>query len=383
MGSETGKILIVDDDPTNVAIIEEILEEQDCTVQAISTGEGALEVINEFKPNLVLLDIMMPGIDGYVVCRRIREEDPSGFTKIILVSGKAMLEERLNGYKVGADDYITKPFNEEELLAKVRVFLRLNAVEEQLRELNESLQDQVEARSKQLVVAERMAALGKHTAGIVHNLKNPLQILMGHAQLLFMDDPDNEGLEAITGASELMQMIVSTILTTTHRESSQQSMEFDLNEVLRDQLELLKGNMFFKNEVKTEVNLKPLPPYCGSYAHFSQVFGNLIGNAVDAMFDSQIKILIISTYTSDLKIIIRISDTGCGIPEENIGSVFDSFFTTKALIAEDDLPTGTGLGLAFCKEMIESYGGIILIDSKVDQGTTVTVSLPLKLESCL
>jgi CheY-like chemotaxis protein len=123
------KILVVDDDPVNVDILREILEDK-YSLAVARTGEEALDIATRFMPDLILLDIMMPGIDGYEVCRRIRASNWYKFTKIILVSAKAMTEERLEGYKVGADDYITKPFVEEELEAKIKVYLKLKSVEE-------------------------------------------------------------------------------------------------------------------------------------------------------------------------------------------------------------------------------------------------------------
>ena len=123
------KILIVDDNATNIAILEEVLSEH-YDLQAASSGEETLEILKQFRPDIILLDIMMPGIDGYETCRCIRANPALNNVKVIMVSAKAMVEERLKGYDAGADDYITKPFEEEELLAKVRVYLRLKTVEE-------------------------------------------------------------------------------------------------------------------------------------------------------------------------------------------------------------------------------------------------------------
>ncbi len=123
------KILLVDDNPTNIAILEEILEE-DYQVAIAMCGEEALAAAPDFRPDMILLDVMMPGIDGYETCRQIRANPTLKNTKIIMVSAKALVSERLQGYEAGANDYITKPFNKDELLAKVRVYLRLKCVEE-------------------------------------------------------------------------------------------------------------------------------------------------------------------------------------------------------------------------------------------------------------
>lgn len=128
MGSQY-KILAVDDDLANLNIITEILSD-DYDIKTVETGEEALSVIEGFNPDLVLLDIMMPGIDGYEVCKKIRANQILAHTKILFLSAKELLEDRLSGYEVGGDDYITKPFDEDELVAKIKVFLRLKYEEE-------------------------------------------------------------------------------------------------------------------------------------------------------------------------------------------------------------------------------------------------------------
>ena len=118
------KILIADDDPMNLKFLKEILEDS-YTIRTLSSGENVLKETYRFKPNIILLDIMMPGLTGYEVCEQIKADKSLSHIKILLVSAKAMLDEKLRGYDVGADDYITKPFEHEELLAKIKIFLRL------------------------------------------------------------------------------------------------------------------------------------------------------------------------------------------------------------------------------------------------------------------
>ncbi len=117
------KILAVDDDPTNIEILKELLDE-DYNLKTAATGEQGLEVARDFQPDIILLDVMMPGIDGYETCRRLREDTALQHTKIVMVSSRAMESEQLKGYEVGADGYITKPFDGDEFLAKVRGYLR-------------------------------------------------------------------------------------------------------------------------------------------------------------------------------------------------------------------------------------------------------------------
>jgi DNA-binding response OmpR family regulator len=135
--SKSPKILVVDDELRNLAIVEELLEGYD--VEVALTGEEALEKSKRMRPDLILLDVMMPGMDGYEVCRRIKATGETRTSKVIFVSGKAMIEERLVGYAAGGDDYIAKPFDHAELLAKIRVYLRLKVAEDEARQKSDSL----------------------------------------------------------------------------------------------------------------------------------------------------------------------------------------------------------------------------------------------------
>ena len=128
------RILLVDDNPTNLAILEEMLGDEYRWGTATS-GEEALEIAPDFQPDLILLDVMMPGINGYETCRRIRANPALRNVKIVMVSAKALVSERLEGYDAGADDYLTKPFDEKELLAKVRVYLSREQMKREIMEM--------------------------------------------------------------------------------------------------------------------------------------------------------------------------------------------------------------------------------------------------------
>ncbi len=174
--SRIGKILVVDDDPVNLDIFKHLLDKQ-YEVAYASSGEETLKILPQFIPDLILLDIMMPGISGYEVCKTIKK-DEKNLTKIILVSAKAMLDERLMGYESGADDYIAKPFDHEEFLAKVRIFIKLKKAEDALRGLNSSLEGAVLLRTKQLVEAEKKANKAKNEIdNIIKSMVDPLLVL--------------------------------------------------------------------------------------------------------------------------------------------------------------------------------------------------------------
>ncbi|RJP83700.1 MAG: hybrid sensor histidine kinase/response regulator [Desulfobacteraceae bacterium] len=374
--SRKGKILIVDDAPSVARFTSEILKTE-YHIRIVSNGVEALEVISTYHPDIVLLDVVMPGMNGIEVCKKIRTEKSFAFMKIIMISSKTHIEERIQGYEAGADDYIGKPFKKEELLAKVRVFYRLKLVEDQLHEMNEKLNEQVRIRTDQLIDSARMAAIGKSTAGIVHNLNNPLQAILGYSELLELKSPENPMIQKLRSSAMLMKEMIATILTTSREENCIKVDNIDLNTLLRNQIEMMKANNFFKHQVKTEIDLQPLPLYKGVYAHFSQSLGNLIKNAVDAMYQTANKVLSVQTKADEQTIQITISDTGCGMDPETLPKIFDPFFTTKPLSAPNDEPCGTGIGLASTQEMIEAYGGKIDVESRTGIGSRFTVTLPL------
>lgn len=370
-------IMIVDDEPRNLRILEEILSESFELISAKS-GNEALEVLTSNCPDLVLLDIMMPDMNGYEVCRKIRSNPELKFTRIILVSGKAMVEERLEGYKSGADDYITKPFVSEELFAKASVFLKLARLEQELHSLNQNLEEKVRLRSEQLMKAERAAFIGMHTAEIAHDIRNPLATISINMSMLEEMYPDEKKLQAIGKSVEKIISIIKTILQAGREDNKQDTQDFSINDVIESELKLFEMDAFFRTQVKVEKKLEKLPLFRGQISHFNRCVGNLVKNSIDALHGRDQKNLKISTQHVDGNIIIELEDSGCGIRTEDLERIFDPFFTTKPVRSDDGAPTGTGLGLPSVKRMLEGYGGKLELTSVIGKGTTVTVKLPVR-----
>ncbi|PCJ60267.1 MAG: hypothetical protein COA79_08835 [Planctomycetota bacterium] len=392
--SVASRILVVDDDPLNILIIKDILEKIHILEYA-NSGEEALEKLKVFPADIILLDVMMDDMDGYEVVRQVRKLYSENYIKVILLSAKVNVNDRLEGYKSGADDYLTKPFEDEELLAKINVFIKLKYTQDQLRKsndhldnLNNNLEEQIEIRTNQLLEAEKLSSIGKYAAGIVHNLNNPLAAIMGYSQLLedaqeIKGNPKlDERLKRIINSGNMMKKIISTILDKSKNDSNIVETEVDLNGVLNTLIELKNADTFFKNKVELSMELTDIPSVMGVYVHFSQSLGNIIDNCVDAMYGREIKKLRIASKCIENNIIIEIEDSGCGIPKENLERIYDPFFSTKTMNNEEyDRPTGTGLGMASCRQMLEAYNGNIGIQSEVDKGTMFTIILPVENES--
>lgn len=370
---EKQKVLVVDDEPRNQRIIAEILEDE-AECRMASSGEECLETIEAFAPDLLLLDIMMPGIDGYEVCKKLKADPKFALLKIILVSGKAMVEERLKGYEANADDYMTKPFVPEELLAKTKVFLRLSRMEKELSALNRTLDEKVQERTKQLLLAEeklvnaaKMSALGEMAGGIAHEINTPLGTLSliaeQVAELVGEAEIDRGMIGERLNIHKLTVRRISSIingLRTFSRDGSRDSFDsVPVRTIVESTLVLCQEKL--KNsgiQVEVEPIAAELVMRCRS-VQISQVLLNLIGNACDAIQSLEEKWVRISAGRSGDGVQICVTDSGLGIAGEIRDKLFQPFFTTKAI------GKGTGLGLSISKGIVDAHGGLLFVDPSV------------------
>ena len=227
-----------------------------------------------------------------------------------------------------------------------------------------------------LIQAERMATVGTVAAGIVHNLRGPLTSILGYGQLLQRKQPDSSDLEQIVSSAQQMNQMIEDVLTKSRPERSREPT--NLNALLQHELDFLQANPVFKHEVEKDIRLaEDLPSIEGVYTDLSQVFGNLLRNAVDAMHQRDTKRLTVVTSFTEKHIIVEVIDTGCGIPEANIPRLFTPFFTTKPSGVEEGEPGGTGIGLYTVQRLLEPYGADIEVKSVVDAGTTFWVKIPV------
>ncbi len=403
-------ILAVDDDPTNLDIIQEIFSD-DYSLETADCGEATLEILGRIRPSVILLDIMMPGIDGYEVCREIRKNPNHNLAKVILVSGKAIPEERLLGYQAGADDYVCKPFYADEFLEKVKVHLKLVDAEKKLFTLNEQLQAQVDAQREKLMQSEKMASLGQLAAGVAHEINNPTGFIMSNLRTLadyvdvlckavkladdisapiednighisevidkiqelkksqdinyIIDDASELTHESIDGTQRIKEIVQG--LKSFARVDEAEIQEADINEGIEQTLKMVWNEVKYHCEVKKELN--PLPKMRCYPRQLNQVVMNLVVNAAHAIPEKGT--ITIKSELVDSNIVIQISDTGKGIKEENISKLFDPFFTTKPV------GQGTGLGLSISYGIVQKHSGDIDVKSKVGEGTTFIITLPL------
>lgn len=404
----TNKILAIDDEEFNREIISEIFANPDYEMQTAESAEQGLELLRSYKPDVVLLDIMLPGMSGYEACEKIRADQSLTNTKVILVSGKAMIEERIKGYEVGADDYVTKPFHHAELEAKVNVFGRLAHLEAKLQKANEALSHKLDINTQKLVHSEKMASLGQLAAGVAHEINNPIGFINSNLGTLKeyvetfitlinlyseadeqLSDELRQKIQALKDkedydfiVSDSLELIPQSIdgamrvkeivqgLKSFARVDESSVTEANVNEIIEQSLRLVWNEIKYKCQVNKEFSELPNTP-CYSN-QLSQVFMNLLINASHAIEENGL--ITITTRCENETIFIEIEDNGSGIKPENIEKLFDPFFTTK------EVGKGTGLGLAISYGILQKHKGSISVESELGKGTTFILTLPLNVD---
>mgnify|MGYP001054253421 CR=1 FL=1 len=346
------RILAVDDDPVNLAIMEEIFGE-DYDLATAASGEDCLELAPQWEPELILLDLMMPGIDGYETCRRLRGLDATRNTKIVLVSARAMLDDRIHGYEAGADDYVSKPFDEGELLAKVRVLLRLHAVE---------TIDQLKSRFLNL---------------LAHETRTPLSKIMGPAQILQMDDStDPETVHEYAGiildsAREMQGLVDRAVLLCAFRanEAHWDVQEFDLS-ALVSEVSRATAQSACASEVSLRFELPESLPWQGDPEHLAMVVETIVHNAFDHRTgDSEVEVVL---FDAGSRIRLAVTNEGDPIPPERIPHLFSGF----DVVDVDHHSGHLGLNLSLAREIVQEHSGTIEVQSASGARTVFTVDLP-------
>ncbi|PMB35767.1 hybrid sensor histidine kinase/response regulator [Fischerella thermalis CCMEE 5208] len=416
--SNTGFILIVDDNPTNLSVLCEALNSEGFRFRVAVDGESAIAQVERNQPELILLDVQMPGIDGFETCRRLKANPVSQNIPIIFTTALNDIASKTKGFALGAVDYIPKPFAQEEVIARVRVHLRL-------KQLTESLEQQVSDRTAtlkkaqvQLVQQEKLSTLGELIAGVAHEINNPISFIASNLppleeyiagvreilQLYQQEYPNPTSrittaiekldldfvlqdmfkiLESLKIGSERIEKI-STSLRNFSRLDSDLKMPADLHEGLDSTLMILqhrlKGNSD-RPSIEVIRNYGELPEVDCYIGQMNQVFMNILANAIDALdeaiaqdkiSDSIPQIQITTEVDTEQWAVISIADNGMGIPESIQQRLFEPLFTTKPV------GKGTGLGLSIAHQIVvEKHNGELLVNSQLGQGTEFIIKIPI------
>lgn len=370
------KILIVDDEPSNVLLMERLLQEAGYPHLTSTTDpRRALALYRSLAPDLILLDLMMPHLDGIAVLRQLKAEMPNdAYVPILVLTADATLQAKRNALAAGAQDFLTKPFEQFEVLLRIRNLLDTRRLYVVLEQQNRALEETVRQRTERLVQSEKVAAMGSLLAGVAHELNNPLTILSAHAQLLLRSqDSAARRAAQIQSAAERCVRIVRNFLALARQRTPERTQTFVTN-VLQGSVELLAYPLR-SDSVDVVVDLPGDMPVLWADPHqLHQVFVNILANAHHAMRRQTRPRRIAITGRYDRaggRVRLEIADTGPGIPRELQAKIFEPFFTTKPA------GEGTGLGLSLSRAIIEDHGGMIAVDSVPDHGTRFIIEMPV------
>lgn len=424
-----GIILIVDDTADSLRLLEAALTRYGYEVRSTVNGSMALMAAKAVAPDLILLDIKMPDMNGYDVCSALKASPVTRDIPIIFISALDEVFDKVKAFALGGADYITKPFQFEEVLARVDHQLTIRQltqgleqrVEERTAQLKQTLQELQQAQV-QLIQIEKMATLGQLVAAVAHEINNPVGFINGNLSCakdytndlisllrLYQDKFPHPGTEIEQesqdieldyliedlpsilssmkkGVDRLFQLSIS--LRTFSRLDAHTKVVFNIHDGIESTLLILKHRLKANDKrpaIEVIKNYGELPPIECYPGQLNQVFMNLIANAIDALDELQTKKSneLNKDYLPQIKIdteiqydketvIIRICDNGIGMPSKVKDCIFDNFFTTKPV------GKGTGLGLSIARQIVvEKHGGSLNFSSAPEQGTEFVIELPM------
>lgn len=364
------KVLIVDDDRLNIRILGGILKSDGYVVSDANSGERALELYAEFLPDLVLLDVVMPGIDGLETCRRIKRAYGEKSAPVIFITAKSESDDVVEGLLAGGSDYLPKPFKPKEVLARIRTHLQNRAMAEQQALLVTQLSKANASKNRFLGMA-------------AHDLRNPLASIRGLAEFLRdgvagpMNADQLDLVQTIHGASQAMLEMVNELLDVATIESGELKLHIEkhnLGDLVAKSVALTNMEAVKKStHVVFEAPAAPVVPTIDA-AKMKQVVDNLLSNAVKYSPPGSKVTIIVTDDAANKCYILAVRDQGPGIPDSERDKLFKDFGRLSAL------PTGgeksTGLGLAICRKIVEAHHGTIKAENLPTLGCEFRVSLP-------
>ena len=362
-----GRVLVVDDQDTNRLLLRELLEAQGHEVIEAREGSDALQRVAGIAPDVVLLDIGLPGMDGFEVCRRLKADPVTAAIPVLLVTALSQREQRLLGIGAGANDYITKPIDKSDLSLRVRNAIRMR-----------QLYVEVEEQYHRLEQLERLRDSLVHM--IVHDLRSPLAGIRAYLDLLKLDGADKlddeltESIDAARRVAVEMTDMVSDLLDVSRMEVGKMPLELapaNMEALARDAVAAAGAASRVQVRVDTAADL--LRVVCDA-GIIRRVIANLVGNAVKFTPASGQVTVIVQGEGAEVR--VSVVDTGPGIPPEYHEKVFEKYGQVEA--ARHGAKHSSGLGLTFCKYAVEAHGGRVGLESGVGKGSTFWITVPVR-----
>ncbi len=370
------KILIVEDNQENIDLLVYFLKPQGYELIAVNDGIEAMKAVEEEMPDLILLDIMLPKMNGFQVCERLKKNNNTKAIPIIMLTALKELKDKIRSLEVGADDFIMKPFENVELLARVRSLLRLKEFHDELELKNRELQRTNESLLRMDRFKEDLINL------IVHDMKNPLFVIQGNLQMMTMGlngaqvQNIKKYINRIERSSQmLLRMVVNLIDISRIQEGTMvlKKEPVDLNGIIKDIVNRIKDYPENANKVFSVRSDRSLPSINLDFSIMERVVENLVNFAASNIQDSG-KVELETTWIENQKVRIVMTDSGARIPEKFHDKIFEKF--SQAEIKKDGYRVGRGLSLTFCKMAVQAHGGNMWLDVSNPVGNRFILEVP-------
>lgn len=380
-------VLIVDDRPENLLTLEGVLQPLGHELVRAGSGEEALRVLLQTDVAVIILDVLMPDMDGFETARRIKERRKTRTIPIIFLTAATLGDtQRLRGYESGAVDYIAKPYEPEVLRAKVAVFLELHMKTRMLRDQASELERRnADLRAAQRSLAAQAAELARSNAAlerfvhvVSHDLREPLRTMSGFLELIdertATDDPTTRSFiaRARAGAARMDRLIEELLRSSLAEERRLEMLDVDLGQILGTVLEDLTAEIIATG---AHVVYEPLPVVRADAARIAQVFQNLVSNALKYRSDDPPEVTIWAD-PGDEGWTLHVRDNGIGVDPQDVPHIFTMFGR-----GADHHRDGSGIGLGVCRKIIEAHGGRIWVESAAQGGSTFSFTLPARIDA--
>ena len=419
-----GNILVVDDTPENLRLLSTMLTHRGYAPRCVINGQLALRACNSNPPDLILLDIMMPEMNGYEVCQHLKSEPKTREIPVIFISAKDEVFDKVNAFAVGGVDYISKPFQFEEVLARIECHLTLRNLQKQLKEQNVLLQEEISSRlavektldkknqilqqeisnrravektlqEQNLLLQQEISNRQRAESALLksnqelarsnaeleqfayvasHDLQAPLATIASYAQLLekrYKDQLDSQAskfIGNIVHGCTRMQTLIDDLLEYSRVSRSQKPFQIiDCNHAIQQAIANLQGAI---RDNQAVVTYTELPAVMGDISQLVQLFQNLVSNAIKYRQDESPTVYI-NAYKQENNWLFSVSDNGIGIASQHQKRIFQIF---QRLHTQREY-SGTGIGLAICQKIVERHDGCIWVESEPGQGSTFHFTL--------
>jgi signal transduction histidine kinase len=396
------KVLLVDDTPANLKLLRQALEPEGYSILIASSGEAALRIVRNARPDLILLDVQMPGLNGFDTCRLLKQDEATRSIPVIFVTARAETESVVEGFRAGGVDYIVKPFQSEEVLARVRTHLQIDRLARDLETSNRAL-----SRANR-EIREATERKSRFLASMAHELRTPMNAILGFTSLVLrhsgeaLPERQRDNLAKVKQCGEHQLRLIAEVLDLSRIEAGRTEIHPAPLSVKRLAMDCCAevGPLVPAGVTLTCEAPDSLPEIVTDEARLRQILMNLLSNALKFTESGEVRVAVKRPPTDDRRPIaadgreseasflrssvvgppsgdlleIAVSDTGIGIPPDALDTIFEEFRQVKR--PEPQKHQGTGLGLTITKRLTELLGGTIAVESEAGRGSTFTVRLP-------